>query len=277
MTFEERENERQENEALKNAKEISKKKNKDKQKQLVWKAVKTAMMPVILLVAKIAIIAILSITLISLFSILLGGRNKSSKAKDDNKKNASAASIWGCNLSREEFIEAAESYNGGADYQTYMAAYAGNFYDVCTEYDINPCYAYAHSMVETGNGSSTECQRDKNYFGYMTYNGQDHGKAYTSVDDAITDYCEWIVDVSTEGTSMYETNNNRGKEFAEENDKFNGTPANNIYVMFSTYSYLGDTHVCDEPDFDNPLGVEGYIRAGNTWGDRWKNYALQYI
>ena len=248
------------------AKEIVKKKNKDKQKQLMWTAVKTAMMPVILLVVKVVIIAVLSVTIISLFSFLLDGGGKSSKAKDDNKKNASAGSIWGCNLSREEFIEAAENYNAEADYQTYLAAYAGNFYDICTEYNINPCYAYAHSMWETGNGSSTECKRDKNYFGYMTYNGQDHGKVYDTVDDAIKDYCEWIVDSSTEGTSMYELNSSTGEKYAGVNEKFNGTPANNIYVLFCTYSYLGDNHVCDEPDFDNPLGIEGYKKAGNTWG-----------
>ena len=86
MAFEEKENERQENEALKNAKEIVKKKNKDKQKQLMWTAVKTAMMPVILLVVKVVIIAVLSVTIISLFSFLLDGGGKSSKAKDDNKK-----------------------------------------------------------------------------------------------------------------------------------------------------------------------------------------------
>lgn len=274
MTGEEKENERQENEALKNAKEIVKKKNKDKQKQLMWTAVKTAMMPAILLVVKVVIIAVLSVTIISLFSFLLDGGGKSSKAKDDNKKNASAGSIWGCNLTREEFIEAAESYNAGADYQTYMAAYAGNFYDVCTEYNINPCYAYAHSMWETGNGSSDECKRDKNYFGYMTYNGQDHGKVYDTVDDAIKDYCEWIVDSSTEGTSMYELNSSTGEKYAGVNEKFNGTPANNIYVLFCTYSYLGDNHVCDEPDFDHPLGINGYISAGNSWGKRWKNYDL---
>lgn len=267
MTTDERENEIKENEALKNAKEIVKKKNKDKQKQLMWTTVKTAMMPAILLVVKVTIIAVLSITIISLFSFLLGDGGKVSKAKEDNKKNASTASIWGCNLTSDEFIEAAESYNAGADYQTYMAAYAKNFYDVCTEYNINPCFVYAHSMLETGNGSSTECKQDKNYFGYMTYNGQNHGKAYNTVDDAIKDYCEWIVSVTTEGNDMYELNNSTGKKYAEVNEKFNGTPANNIYVLFCTYSYLGDNHVCDEPDFNNPLGIYGYISAGNSWGD----------
>lgn len=269
MAFEEKEkeNERQENEALKNAKEIVKKKNKDKQKQLMWTAVKTAMMPVILLVVKVVIIAVLSVTIISLFSFLLDGGGKSSKAKDDNKKNASEASVWGCNLTRDEFIEAAKKYNAGTeDYQTYLAAYAGNFYDVCTKYNVNPCYAYGHSMMETGNGSSTECKRDKNYFGYMTDNGQDHGKVYDTVDDALKDYCEWIVDASTEGTDLYNNANDTGKSYKDVNDKFNGTPANNIYVLFCTYSYLGNNHVCDEPDFDNPLGIEGYKKAGNTWG-----------
>lgn len=271
MAFEEKENEEIQNDgevknAIGSAKSILNKKNKDKQKQLKWIAAKEIIKHTGFVFILQAFIASTSLILIVSFISVLVNEGKSSKAKDDNKKNASEASVWGCNLTREEFIEAAENYNAGADYQTYLAAYAGNFYDICTEYNINPCYAYGHSMMETGNGSSTECKRDKNYFGYMTYNGQDHGKVYDTVDDALKDYCEWIVDASTEGTDLYNKANDTGKSYKDVNDKFNGTPANNIYVLFCTYSYLGDNHVCDEPDFDNPLGIDGYKKAGNTWG-----------
>lgn len=257
--------------------EASKRQAKKQERKIFWNIVKTAIIPVLMVMVKIMAVAFAVLAVVAVFDSILDGGGTGSRAEDGNYTSSGSISIWGCNLSREEFIEAAESYNAGADYQTYMAAYAGNFYDICTEYDINPCYAYAHSMWETGNGSSTECKQDKNYFGYMTYNGQSSGKVYSSVDEAIEDYCEWIIDTSTEGSDMYNMNNNKGNEFAEVNDKFNGTPSNNIYVLFCTYSYLGDNHVCDEPDFDNPLGIDGYMRAGNSWGKRWKNYDLQYI
>ena len=271
MAFEEKENEEIQNDgevknAIGSAKSILNKKNKDNQKQLKWIAAKEIMKHAGFVFILQAFIASTSLILIVLFISVLVNEGKSSKAKDENKKNASEASVWGCNLTRDEFIEAAKSYNAGTDYQTYLAAYAGNFYDVCTKYNVNPCYAYGHSMMETGNGSSTECKRDKNYFGYMTYNGQDHGKAYATVDDALKDYCEWIVDASTEGTDLYNKTNDTGKKYKDVNDKFNGTSDNNIYVLFCVYAYLGDNHVCDEPDFDNPLGIEGYKKAGNTWG-----------
>ncbi len=257
--------ERQEKEAIKSAKETIKKKNKNKIQKIIWNAIKAAVVPIAILFAKIMAVAILIGVIISLFINILDGDGEKHK-NDENYTKAGVMSIWGCDLSREEFIEAAEAYNGGEDYDTYLAAYAGEFYDICTEYDINPCYAYAHAFIETGGGSSSACKNNKNYFGYGHYNNASSGVVYSSVEDSIEDYCEWIVDATTEGTSNYDMNYTKGQEYAEANDKFEGTPANNIYVLFSTYAYLGDTHICDEPDFDNPMGIEAYKSQGSNWG-----------
>lgn len=47
---------------------------------------------------------------------------------------------------------------------------------------------------------------------------------------------------------------------------FAGKPENNAYAMFCIYMYLGDTHLCNEPDFDNPAGIDYYQSHGSTWG-----------
>lgn len=152
-------------------------------------------------------------------------------------------SIFGISITREEFVSAAKKYQGGSYYNTYMAAYAGDFYDVCKEYNINPTYTYAHACLETGFGSSDMCRNKKNYFGMNAYNTNvGAASSYASVKDSVRDYCKWVVQHSTAGTSEYNADYARGQEFAKVLDIFSGTPQSNIYVLYSRYAVLNSTH-----------------------------------
>ena len=179
-----------------------------------------------------------------------------------NNIGAGGVSPFGTNLSREEFINAVQSYSSGSAYSK-LAGAAGDFYDVCMEYDVNPCLAFAWACVETGYGSAIP---GNNLFGYAVYNGAQGGATYATYADSIRDFCEWVINGTTEGTSTYNLSYERGQEFSTVNSHFSGTPASNIYVLFSTYMYLGDTHIADEPDFSNPAGTDYYSSHGSTWG-----------
>lgn len=181
-------------------------------------------------------------------------------------------SPFGSTLEREEFIRLAQAYSNDSDYVKYMAKYAGDFYDICTKYNINPALAYAHACLETGNGSSSGCKNNKNYFGYAHYNNSSSGKGYSSVKESIEDYCRWIISNSTPGNSAYAENVKRAAEYATGNAKLKGTPDKNIYVLYCRYAYLGDTHIANEPSFASPAGIDYYISHGSNWGTGGRIY-----
>ena len=98
------------------------------------------------------------------------------------------------------------------------------------------------------------------------YNGQNSGVIYGSYADSIKDFCEWTVAAATPGTPRYDSSLSRAEQFATVNQKFIGTPDKNIFAQFCNYMYLGDTHISDEPDFNNPAGTAYYIAHGSTYG-----------
>lgn len=84
MTTEERENERQENEALKSAKEIAKKKNKDKLQKIIWNAIKAALVPIFLFLLKLLIIIFAIIGILALIVSVFDNNNKNINNNRDN-------------------------------------------------------------------------------------------------------------------------------------------------------------------------------------------------
>lgn len=184
-------------------------------------------------------------------------------------------SVRGTSLTKEEFISLASAYNGDSDYRTYMVPYLEDFYDICTQYNVNPVIAFAHSCLETGYGSNSGCKNDKNYFGMGHYNDASNGAVYSTVAESIENYCMWVVNHSTVGTSEYASTYAKAQQYATVNDKLNGTPDTNIYVLYCTYAYLGNTHCCDEPDFDNPKGTNWYYSNGSTWGTGGRIYIYE--
>lgn len=147
-------------------------------------------------------------------------------------------SPFGCPLTREEFIEATRNYQG----DSILATLAEKFYDICTlpEYNVNPCLAYIWAAYESGWGRSAV--NDKNLFQMGTYTDQTSGKRYSSYDDSIKDFCQWVVDAADLSSNLYSMCYSRAQEYATVNKKFEGTPDKNIYALFSTFAWVGYTH-----------------------------------
>ena len=181
----------------------------------------------------------------------------------DNFETATSGSdgtggVFGCNLTREEFIKKAKAYKkGDSAYQNNLAKYAGDFYDACKKYNVNPCLAFAHACLETGYGSSSECQSIKNYFGMAHGNTSASGKSYSSVKDSVEDYCKWIIENTTAGTDAYNQSSQVSKKYAKKNKAFSGDPATNMYDLYSRYAFLGATHVTANDDYTVEWGKGG--------------------
>lgn len=83
MTSEERDNQRQENEALKSAKEIAKKKAKSEAKKIILNAIKTAILPVLIVMVKVMAVAFLILGVVALFDSILDGGGTNKDNQDD--------------------------------------------------------------------------------------------------------------------------------------------------------------------------------------------------
>lgn len=151
-------------------------------------------------------------------------------------KGGIGASAFGCPLTKEEFLEATRQHQG----DSILAGLADKFYDICTlpEYNVNPCIAYVWAAFESDWGSSAT--EDHNLFQIGTYTDMTHGSSFASYDDAIHAFCKILVSSAKSGPGgiYYD----RAQEFAQVNSKFKGTPADNIYALFSAYAWAGYTH-----------------------------------
>ena len=190
----------------------------------------------------------------------------------DVKKVVGDSFIFGCNIEKEEFKDLATEYSDKDDYKKYIVPYLEDFYSICNEHGVNPVLALAHACIETGNGTSEACKEYKNYFGMGHYNDASHGVIYNTPAESIESFCRWLVDTGTVGTQNYSASLDRASQYEEVNPKFKGGPQDNIYSLYCMYAYLGDTHICDEPDFNNPLGIEEYKKLGSTWGSGGRIY-----
>lgn len=147
-------------------------------------------------------------------------------------------SAFGHNLTREEFIEAAQAYQG----DSILAGLAGMFYDICTlpEYNVNPCWAYSCAAYASSWGESAV--ENKNLFKMGTWANQSSEFKYKSYEDSIRDFCRNVVKNADESTAEFRATYERAQEYATINTKFAGKPENNIYALWSRTSWIGDTH-----------------------------------
>lgn len=162
--------------------------------------------------------------------------DKSFKVIDIVFFNRKGISPFGCNLTKEEFLEGTRKIRP----DSVLAGLGELFYDVCMEYDVNPCLAYIWAAYESGWGSSAV--DDKNLFQMGTYTDQTSGFTYASYEDSIRAFCEWVLDASNPSSSLYSFCYTRAQEFATVNEKFKGTPDSNIYALFSPFGWVGYVH-----------------------------------
>ena len=144
-------------------------------------------------------------------------------------------------ISREDFIECVKQYSMAVEYQTNMAQYAGEFYDICTEKGVNAELAFAHACLETDYG--TYFIAKNNYFGYAAYNSNPNAAAsYETPQESIRSYCDWVINNATMGTSAYQANLERAEELSPYNSTLIGTPETNVYILYIRYAQLDATH-----------------------------------
>lgn len=99
MVTDDREMERQENEAIKSAKEIIKKKTKNKFQKMAWNAVKVAVIPMFILMIKIIAITVLVCAVISMFSNILNDDGNS----NSKLESSAATQIGGMDISTDSW------------------------------------------------------------------------------------------------------------------------------------------------------------------------------
>ncbi len=152
-------------------------------------------------------------------------------------------------ISREDFIQCIQQYSQEANYQMNMAQYAGEFYDICTEKGVSAELAFAHSCLETEFGTYFIAQN--NYFGYAAYNSNPNSAtSYSTPQESIRSYCDWVINNATMDTSAYQANLQRAEELSPYNSMLVGTPETNVYVLYIRYAQLDATHEGDYATID---------------------------
>lgn len=158
-----------------------------------------------------------------------------------NIKGYGTIKVNGCDLTREEFIALVENYKTSQDYQDKFAKYAGTIYDICMSKNINPILCVAVAGQESNFGASVPSNSPFNYWGIGVYNNSSTGTQFTSIEDAITSWCNLIISYQTPGTSANQMIIQRSSSFKTVNSKYTGT-ASNLYDIWCIYAWLGDNH-----------------------------------
>lgn len=153
-------------------------------------------------------------------------------------------------ISQEDFVKYTQQFKqNDVNYQTNLASYVEDFYEVCIEYGVNPKLAFAHSCLETDYGSYFIAPN--NYFGYAAYNSNTSAATnYETPRDSIEAYCEWVINNSTQGSSAYQANIERADLLSQFNSMLVGTPETNVYVLYIRYAQLDETHEGDYASID---------------------------
>lgn len=190
-------------------------------------------------------------------------------------------SPYGCKLDREEFIEKARAHDGRNnsdgeinldEEENLLVRYAGEIYDISRKYNVNPCLTYAWAWVESSGGTSYQATRNHNLFGLGVGNTGGGNTDYGTYENNIERFCEFVSQLGTEGTDPYMYAAERGEAFATVNDVFDGPPEKNIYTLFCTYAYLGDTHICNDPSIEDTSIIEDPARFKQYCKDHDSNW-----
>ena len=153
-------------------------------------------------------------------------------------------SITTTTFTREEFIKLTQSYSGAISKGSGTATFrnnAGVVYDVCVKNNINPVLCAAQAWKEQNWDDPNTSPF--NFWGIAVYNGQNYGKSWGSMEQAVQGYCDQIN--SQLNGKMKDTYQARARQFASVNNKFVGDMSN-IYDVFSAYAYIGKGHTLKE-------------------------------
>lgn len=199
MTTEERQNERQENEALKSAKEIAKKKSKDKIQKVIWKAAKAAIIPILILAAKIILVSVIITLAISLMTITITGSGGDSKAEILNTEDAiyfeTNYSIFAGSedsipvLNKLELAQAIDRKFTGQAKENYLSVLDDLVY-IQEQYGVNAVFAIAVAQAESSGGTNWGAIAPETY-NWMSVTGSYNGQSYHNPESS--NYRTWRV------------------------------------------------------------------------------------
>ena len=220
-------------------------------------------------VLAIFLLCVLAVFLI--FNLFDTGNNESQNGFTD--VTGSGYSIWGCNLTRQEFIDACQNYTGSLYNDLATESGEGTIYDVCAKHNINPCWIFGSAMIESANGSKTS--GSYNYWGYACYNGSSSGKSFSTLSAAVEEACQWLLKRADSSTSQYKTALETATNYAQYNGNLAGDPKDNLYALYCNYAYIGNEHFCNNwgSSYDEYGEIINYCKSnGSTWGKGGRIY-----
>lgn len=169
---------------------------------------------------------------------------KQTKNNSKNGGGEGAIPLWRTSLSKQEFVDGANNYSGisGTEFEGKM----GEFYDVCTAYEVNPVFAFVRAIWESGLRNSYH-----NFWGINAPNGSSSPQVADSMIGTLEVFCKLISEDYQDETSMqYKMIMERYEErrSCTENGGISeqgyGTP-DTVEGIMSIYSWLGDHYGTD--------------------------------
>ena len=196
-------------------------------------------------------------------------------------------SVTTTTFSREQFIQLTQSYTGalskGSGTKTFREN-AGVIYDVCKKNNINPVLCAAQAWKEQNwddpNNSSY------NFWGIEVYNGQNYGRSYSSMEEAVNNYCKLVNERIKGGNGAEKWS----KICSQYNNKFTGRVNGSIYDVFPNWACVknADKHHSEQATHaalyvDNIMEIavqiygEGALTGGTLSGNsNVVQFALQF-
>ena len=94
-----------------------------------------------------------------------------------------------------------------------------------------------------------------NYWGLGVYNDSNTGLSFNSIDEAVQEWCDLMIEYKTPGTLCNEIASRNAGQYSVVNSKFNKNIVS-IYDVWSAYAYLGDYH---KGMVYEPVNVKNFI------------------
>ena len=144
-------------------------------------------------------------------------------------------SITSTTFTKEQFVQSVQSYSaalsksGTEDFRNN----AGVVYDVCVKNKINPVLCAAQAWKEQNWVYPSTSKY--NYWGIEVYNGQNYGRSFNTMEEAVEHYCKQINErlKGEHGAEKWSTIN------AKYNNKFTGG-INNLYDVLPNWACVDD-------------------------------------
>lgn len=248
MTREELQDERAENEALRSAKEIAKRKSKNKMQKIIWHAVKAAVIPMLILMVKIMAVAILVCAVISMFQNILDGEDGETSTNEEFESTVSAQiggmditdSTWQFSAAQiEDFINNYDSISTSLKQE--MLNHVEDIYNWQNNYGYS-----AGILIAIAAEDGITAEEFDDFLNEMDANGQKWKESgYKNVQEIAQDYVgdetanEWANNISNQ---MSKTAQDSGiitsGEYTEEGERYSSVYRSRTGMVYRNYKQI---------------------------------------